>query len=333
MKRIDFENHFYDVCFYDALKKRNKPPFYREDTDLLTWTNDIVVPQGKVTPPLLEIGEGRIKLMDELGIDTAVLSCSPGVESIDAADSIEVCRKTNDALYAASQKYPGRILGSAILPVRDVAAACKELERCVKDLGFVSWQVHSNFGKDAAPDDAVFRPIFQKAADLGVYVYLHPQLPEYSRLEGYGFPLAGSGLGFTLDCVITTTRMIFSGLFDEIPNLTVLLGHLGEGFPFVLTRMDNRVGMYKNPLLKNQNNVSYYFKNNILVTTSGNMSKEAFYCTRDMLGIDRILFGSDHPYENAAEMVEFVNEIPLTDAEREAVYFRNAEEKLNIRVK
>jgi len=330
MKRIEFENHFYDACFYDSLKKRNSPPYYRKDTDIITWTNDLKVPQGRVTDLLLDIGEGRLKYMDELGIDLAVLSCSPGVEQLDAPDSIEVCRKTNNALFELTKRYPGRFLGSAILPVKDVAAACAELERCVKDLGFVGWQAHSNFGKDAAPDDAAFRPVFKKAAELGVYVYLHPQLSEYSRLEGYGFPLAGSGLGFTLDCIITTTRMIFSGLFDELPGLTVILGHLGECFPFMLERMDNRIGMYKNPLLKNKHNPSYYFKNNILVTTSGNMSKAAFYCTRDILGIDRILFATDHPYENIYDMVAFVNEIPLTGQEREAVFYKNAAEKLNI---
>ena len=325
MKFIDLENHFYDKYFLDVLEQRSKPPYYRKATDTLSWTDDMHVPQGKMLEALLEVGEGRIAIMDRLGITTAVLSCSPGVEELDAAESIPLCRVTNDAMYELSKKFPGRYLGSAVLPVKDVSAACAELERCVKELGFVAWQSHSNYG-DTYPDEEQYVPLFKKAAELGVYVYLHPQIPHDIRLGDLGFTILGAGLGFTVDTMITITRMVVSGLFDEIPDLKVILGHFGEALPFLLDRIDGRLRYLPNPKTKNKQDYSYYFHNNIWVTTSGNMSKEAFACTQAVLGIDRILFGSDHPYESLDEMVEFVKEIPLTESERQKLYYKNAED-------
>lgn len=324
MKLIDFENHFYDQCLIDALEARTEPPYYRRDTDLITWSEQIQMPQGPLLDKLLEVGEGRIALMDKLGIDCAVLSCSPGAEQLDEDVSIDVCRRTNDALYALTQRFPGRYLGTAALPVANVEAAVAEMERCVKELGFVGWHTHSNYGETAA-DHPRYRPLFHKAEELGIYVYLHPQLAHKSRVDDCGFPVAGPGLGFTLDTMTTLTRMIVGGLLDEVPNLKLVLGHYGEALPFLLDRMDNRLAFLPNPKAKNQHNFSYYFHRNIYVTTSGNMSNEAFECTRRVLGLDRILFGSDYAFEDPKEMVEYVNNLPLGEKEREMLYCKNAE--------
>lgn len=329
MIKIDLENHFYDESVIRALELRKQPPFYDKATDLIHWNDSVKMPQGELLKKLLEVGAQRIKLMDDEGIDKAVLSSSPGPEQLDEATGIGVCKATNNALAKTIAAYPGRFYGSAILPVKNVEAACKELERCVKELGFVAWHTHSNYG-DETPDQEKFWPIFKKAADLGVYVYLHPQLPESERMNDFGFTFAGPGLGFTVDTVTTIMRMIVSGLFDQIPEIKVVLGHLGEGIPFLLERIDNRIAFLPNPQIKCKHDVSYYFRNNIWVTTSGNMSPEAFACTKRVLGMDHILFGSDYPYECAHDMVEFLKDIPLNVKENEQLYFKNAVQTLNI---
>jgi predicted TIM-barrel fold metal-dependent hydrolase len=246
MKKIDLENHFYDESMIQALTRRDTPPFCTKDRSASQWTDMVTMPQEKVLPLLLDVAEQRNDLMDKQGITTAVLSCSAGPEQLDRESSIEVCKKTNASLFAITKKYPKRYLGSAILPVSDVSEACRELEKCVKEYGFVSWHTHSNYG-DSAPDEEMYRPIFQKAADLGIYVYLHPQVPDSKKTGEYGFTVAGPGLGFTLDTITTITRMIVSGLFDEIPDLKIVLGHLGEAIPFLLDRMDNRLTFLPNP--------------------------------------------------------------------------------------
>ena len=329
MKRIDLENHFYDQCLINALAERLEPPCYLPSDDLICWTDAISMPQGPLLQTLLEVGEERLALMERRGITHAVLSCSPGAEQLDAEDSIRVCRATNAALHELTKRYPGRIFGSAILPVKDVDAAIDELERCVRDYGFVAWHTHSNYGT-TAPDHPRYRPLFQKAAELGVYVYLHPQLPEGERYEGYGFTFAGPGLGFTVDTVTTLLRMVVSGLLDETPTLKLVLGHLGEGLPFLMERIENRIQFLPNPMLRCKKELSYYFKHNIWVTTSGNMSKEAFQCTKDVLGIDHILFASDYPFESVEDMTNFVDALPLTSEERAKLSYENAETILGI---
>ena len=198
-----------------------------------------------------------------------------------------------------------------------------------QEYGFVSWHTHSNYG-NTAPDDPRYLPLFRKAAELGVYVYLHPQLPEGSRYAGYGFTFAGPGLGFTVDTVTTLLRMVVSGLFDEIPSLRLVLGHLGEGLPFLLDRIENRIKFLPNPAIRCRRPLRYYFQHNIWVTTSGNMSPEAFRCTQDVLGMDHILFASDYPYESVEDMMAFLRGIPLNEADYARLYYQNAEALLGI---
>lgn len=329
MERIDLENHFYDQSLISALATRSIPPIYHQDTDVIQWTESINMPQGKLLEKLLEIGEERIKLLNRENVNKAVLSCSPGPEQLDIEISKKVCRLTNDALAAVIAKHPDRFYGSAILPVNAVEEACDEMERCVKEHDFVAWHTHSNYG-ETAPDDKKYRPLFQKAADLGIYVYLHPQLPRENRMDGFGFTFAGPGFGFTVDTMTTLMRMILSGLFDEIPHLKIVLGHLGEGIPFLLDRIDNRIKFIPNPDIQCEHDISYYFKKNIWVTTSGNMSKEAFQCAKNVLGIDHILFASDYPYESLEDMMAFLSDVPLTEKESQMLYHDNAVNLLGI---
>ncbi len=324
MKLYDLEHHFYIKETIDAMKKRKGYPNYDEKEDVINWYKSLPMPQGPLLKKLLELGDERVRMMDELGISTAVLSTSQGVEDLETEESIELARKTNDAAYQVTQKYPGRFLGSAILPTKYVDAALVELERCVKDLGFVCWHTHSNL-RGAFLEEERFLPLFQKAAELGIYIYLHPNIPNLPNLHEYGFTVAGPGAGFTVDTMMAILKLIASGLFDRIPETKLVIGHFGEAIPFLMDRIDNRFNFIPNSRLKNRELPSYYFRRNILVTTSGNMSKAAFECTKEVFGMEHIMFGSDYAYEDAKEMVNFVRELSLTEEERAMLYYKNAE--------
>ena len=328
MIRIDLENHFYAPCLIDALAQRSQPPFYDRATDQIHWTEDVCMPQGELLQRLLEVGEHRLSLLEQQGITHAVLSCSPGAEQLEPAKSIAVCQATNAALYELTRAHPGRLFGSAILPVKDVAAAERELERCVKEYGFVSWHTHSNYG-NTAPDDPRYLPLFRKAAELGVYVYLHPQLPEGSRYAATALPLPVPVLALRW---IRHHAAAHGGIrpVREIPSLRLVLGHLGEGLPFLLDRIENRIKFLPNPAIRCRRPLRYYFQHNIWVTTSGNMSPEAFRCTQDVLGMDHILFASDYPYESVEDMMAFLRGIPLNEADYARLYYQNAEALLGI---
>jgi hypothetical protein len=331
VKRIDFEHHYYAQPTIDVFMARTEPPCMDRKTLLLSCTKRSKSPTAVVYDKLLDLTEARAAEMTKHGVDMAVLSCSFGPEQVSLQEGLDITRKSNDAVADAINRTPGRYLGSAILPVQDPAAACNELERCVKEYGFVSWHTHSNYGESYADQDA-YRPIFEKAADLGVYIYLHPATSTLERVDDLGFAFSGATLGFTLDTMITACRLIFLGVLDELPNLKVVLGHLGEALPFLLERMDNRFELLKSSRtssLKNKYNPSHYFKNGqIKVTTSGNASRAAFLCTKEVLGIESILFGSDYPYEPFHDSLSFLDSVPLTVEEREKLFFRNAESLL-----
>ena len=231
------------------------------------------------------------------------------------------------------QGIPRSFLGTAALPVYDVDESVKEIERCVKELGFVGFHTHSNYGPNGYIDDDKYKPILRKCAELGAYVYIHPIIPYNPRYwEKYGSGFGSAALGFTMDTATTLAALVVSGIFDECPNLHVLVGHLGEGLPFYLKRTTNAFmhPMCK-PQCKNEKPFDYYFKNNIWVTTSGTNQPESLYLTKEVLGIERILIGTDYPFGKVggeigkSYMMEFLDSLDLTPAEREAIYFRNAE--------
>ncbi len=331
MKLYDLEHHFYIKDTIDAMQKRKGYPNYDAQKDVINWYEGLSMPQGPLLDKLLDLSEERVKLMDELGISTALLSTSQGVEDLDTEDAIELARKTNDAVYELTQRYPGRFLGSAILPTKFVDEAVEELERCAHELNFVCWHTHSNL-RGASLEEERFRPLFRKAAELGVFIYLHPNLPNMPDLFKYGFTVSGPGAGFTIDTIAAILKLIASGVFDEVPDTRMLIGHFGEAIPFLMDRIDNRFSFIPNENLKNRNAPSYYFHNNIQVTTSGNMSKEAFECTKNVFGIENIMFGSDYPFEDPREMVDFVHGLDITEEERELLFFKNAEKLLGNKI-
>ena len=324
MKRIDFEAHFISESLRMALQARDTAPYLTEDLTMI-FGEDCALPYQNIRNALENIASCRIKEMDEAGIDIQVLSCVGGAELLPADVGAQVARETNDALYEAISQYPDRFRGYATIAPQNVDAALFELERCMTQLGFVGWNTFSNFGSDAIDDPRYFS-LLQKLDELGGFLYLHPAMPTIDRLHGYGRQLVASGLGFGVDVMITLTRMILGGVFDRLPNLKVILGHLGEGLPFVMDRMRARGPKESRYPAVNELPAKEYLLKNIWVSTSGNYSSAAFRCAVEALGTDRILLGSDYPMESLKASVDFLDSMRLTRGEREQIGFRNGEE-------
>jgi predicted TIM-barrel fold metal-dependent hydrolase len=243
MKRIDFEAHFYTQGYVDTLYRHKGYPRFGFDEQnrgrRLLYNPDVGQPfSDSLLDALLEVGEGRIARMDKCGIDVQILSLSaPGVEQLEPAVGTAVAKNANDVLYEIMRKYPDRFMAYAALSPKDPTGAADELERCIKDLGFIGWNTHSNFA-DSYLDDEKYLPILGKAAELGVPVYLHPTVPAIPQVKGYGFALAGAPFGFGLETALCMMRVIYSGIFDIYPDLKFILGHLGEALPFLFKRID-----------------------------------------------------------------------------------------------
>jgi predicted TIM-barrel fold metal-dependent hydrolase len=280
----------------------------------------------------LDLGAERLAYMDAAGVDVQVLSFgSPGPQAFDAATAIPMARDANDRLFEAMQAHPDRFAGFAALPTAAPEAAADELERCIAKLGFKGTMIHGHT-QGSFLDERKYWPIFERAAALDVPIYLHPTYPHPDVAKAYfgGYEeLARAGWGFAIDTSCHFLRIVFAGVFDAYPKLRIILGHLGEGLPFAMHRLNDhtyrsaaRRGLQRTPL--------EYLKQNMLVTTSGNWYPPAFLCTLLALGVDNILFAIDWPYEPNTIGMKFLDELTISDADKEKIAHGNAERILRM---
>jgi predicted TIM-barrel fold metal-dependent hydrolase len=285
MRTITLEEHFVTHSFLKATSVPGKP---------------VHPAMQAMHPKLLDLGAGRIAAMDEAGIDYQVLSLAAmGIDGLDAATATALVHEVNDELADAVKANPARLGGFATLALKDPASAAKELERCVTQLGFHGALVDGTTD-GLFLDDARFLPVFEAAVALGVPVYLHPALPPEPVREAYfsglpgelGFALSMAGWGWHAELGLHTLRLIVSGLFDRLPKLQLIIGHMGEGLPYALARSSavlSRGGNLQKP-------VADYFQSNLHVTTSGYFTEPPLRCALDVIGIDRLMFSVDYPF-------------------------------------
>lgn len=248
-------------------------------------------PEGRapeIRKRLLDLGELRIGEMDEAGIDLQVLSHnSPSTQRLDAESAVRLARAANDRLAEAVKRRSDRFAGFAALPTPDPRAAADELERAVVKLGFRGAMVHG-LTNGVFFDDPRFRPVMERAQALDVPIYLHPAVPHKAVIDAYyrdyveEFPaITNAAWGFTVETATAGVRMVLSGAFDVYPDLKIILGHLGEGLPFLVWRIDMALSRPGGSPVRFRE----AFSRNFWITTSGNFSTPALICS--MLEIDR----------------------------------------------
>lgn len=287
---------------------------------------------------LLDLGAGRLAEMDAHGIGMAVLSLNaPAVQAIpDSRTAGDVARRANDVLAAAIASRPDRFAGFAALPMQDPDAASAELIRAVRDLGFKGALVNG-FSQVGSPDrvvyydDPAYATFWATVEDLGVPFYLHPRDPLLSREPIYdGHPwLRGPAWAFAAETALHALRLITSGLFDRHPRLQLILGHLGEGIPYNVWRLDHRIR--KGPRgIPARRSVTDYLRSNVHLTTSGNFRTSTLEAAMAEMGSRRIMFSVDYPFEQTADAVSWFATLRLPDAERDGLAQENARALLKL---
>jgi predicted TIM-barrel fold metal-dependent hydrolase len=323
--RIDTETHFFNPTYASYLRERSDPPRAEVlESGIRTWDEpslpDFDHVRGlRLEDALCDLDNGRVSAMDEAGIDVQILSLStPGCEQFEPMIAGSAAAESNDELASAVARNPTRFVGLAALgpdPSRPEQAA-EELERAVTELRFRGLKINSHI-RDTFLDDPAYRPILAKAEELRVPIYLHPMMPHRSMAlpyMGFGFALLGPSLGFGAETALQAVRLIFSGVFDEHPDLQVVLGHLGEGLPFWLYRLDFVVTKpwvdldRKRALARRP---SEYLAENFYYTTSGNFRAAPFDIVYTEFGPDRMMFASDYPYESMADASSFFDGLDI----------------------
>ena len=287
---------------------------------------------------ILDVGDERLGLMDSNGIEFAILSLNaPAIQAIlDTGEAIEVARRANDYLAEAVAKHPDRFAGFAALPMQDPDAASHELIRSIKELGFKGALVNG-FTQKAVPDSAIYfdiaeyRGFWATVSELDVPFYLHPRMQIPTRAQPYeGHPwLMSSPWGFAVETSIHALRMCGSGMFDEFPNLRIIVGHLGEHIPYDLTRIDARMRFSRRGY-EGKRYLGEYFRDHFYVTTSGNFCDPSFRCALEVMGIDRLFFSADYPFETMEDAAGWFDKVPLSDAERLQIGRSNAIKLFNL---
>jgi 2,3-dihydroxybenzoate decarboxylase len=246
--------------------------------------------------------------------------------------AIGVAREANDVLAGEIAKRPDRFLGFAALPMQDPDEAARELSRCVKELGFVGALVNG-FSQAGTPDSALYydlplyRAFWRTVAELDVPFYLHPRNPLPGAIPGYEGHnwLMGPNWAFHAETSVHALRLIGSGLFDEHPRLQIILGHLGEGIPAYLWRIDHRNDWMKAPhKYAAKKPVADYFRNNFVLTTSGNFSTSALNQAVAEIGTNRVLWSADYPFEDISDAADWIDAAPISDADRVKICRTNA---------
>jgi predicted TIM-barrel fold metal-dependent hydrolase len=288
---------------------------------------------GPMEKRLRDFGGERIKDMDAAGIDIAVLSHgAPSGQKLPLPIAVPLIRRVNDRLAEAVARNPTRFAAFAALPTVDPQAAADELERCV-GMGFKGAMLHG-LSNGEFLDQEKFWPIYARAEQLDVPIYLHPSLPHPAVVEAYfkdymdAYPmLARPAWGYTIETGTLAIRLVLSGVFEKHPKLKVILGHLGESLPFQMWRIDQALARAGQKSL----NFREIFTNNFWVTTSGFFSTPALLCSMLELGIDRILFAVDWPFVADSEPgVKWMEGVPLSDADKIKILSGNAEKLLKM---
>ena len=286
--------------------------------------------EGPIQAMLDNASTRLIKDMDDGGIDIAVLSeNNPAAHNLDAEASVTLAKASNDFLHEQIKANPKRFAGFAALPLPDPKAAADELERGVTKLGLLGAMIMGT-SKGQFIDDKKFWPVFERATRLDVPVYIHPSPVKPAIVEAFfkdhGAALQGSPLGFGLETLTHTFRLITSGVFDAYPTLKIIVGHLGETAPFTLWRTEHNL----EKVMKLPKSFGDYYKTHFWLTTSGAFSNSALACAIAEMGVERIMFAVDWPYIDNALGTKWLKAAPLSDRDRALIFEGNARKMLKM---
>lgn len=284
-----------------------------------------------------DVGERRIRFMDESGITMQVLSYGAGSPQniIDTTLAVELCQEANNELSKLIKLQPDKFAGFALLPVADPMAAAEELNRAKVELGLKGAMLSGTFNGRFF-DEPEFWPIFSKAQELNMPVYIHPAIIQKSVAEYYyksdhwspvaSAMFASAGYGWHVDAGIAIIRFIASGIFDQLPNLQLISGHWGELVPFYLNRLDDQLGK----TLQLHRKISDYYKSNIYVTPSGLFSETHLQFAISEIGADRIIYSADYPFLIDKNTRGFLETASLSKEHKEKIAYKNAEKLLGL---
>lgn len=281
-----------------------------------------------VLAAMLDVGAGRIEAMDRLGIDMQLLLLTaPGVQVFKPDDAATLAADSNDQLAEAIANHPARLAGLAAVAPQSPERAAREIERAMGPLGLKGVVINSHT-KGEYLDETKYWPLLEAAEAHDAPVYIHPRNPAPAMLEPYlARQLEAGILGFAADVALHTIALITAGVFDRFPGLKLVIGHAGEGIPYMLYRIDymQRVVREGRGARKLERRPSDYMKENVYITSSGMAWEPAIEFAQQTLGVDRVLYAMDYPYQADADEVRALDAMSMPASHKKQFFQTNAE--------
>lgn len=325
MRRIATEEAFViPEVLRPMLDRFGKEPYH---PDLFFWSK--AADGSPLQRRLLDLGEERLAIMDETGVDVQVISlASTGVQMFDADTGTALATLANDVLAEAMAAHPTRYAGLASFAPQDPKRAAQEIERAMTRLGYNGVIVNSHTNGDYL-DQREYWPILEACEACDAPLYIHPRAPSPQMIAPFlDYTLEHAIWGFQAETSLHALRLIVGGIFDRFPRLTVVLGHGGEGLHYWLPRLDAMHANFKAPEGSRPDlelAPSEYIRRNFAVTTSGMNWAPSVKFAIDALGAERVMFAIDYPFVDSGLSVRQMDAIDIAEADKAAIYHRNAE--------
>ena len=280
----------------------------------------------QLLPRLLDLEQTRLAEMDTHGVDMHLLSLvSPGVQMLERDTAVSLARLANDKLSETIRRHPTRFAGLACFAPQDPGSAAKEMERATRSLKLNGFLVNSHTN-GVYLDDQRFWPILEAAEALDAPLYIHPRAPSDGMAGPFkDYRMEGAIWGYGMETGTHAVRLMLSGVLDRFPKLRIVLGHMGEALPFWLWRLDYMASPGSRAALRNALKPSEYMQRNFSITTSGLEDPLALRYTIDKIGVERVMWAIDYPFQQTVDSVAFIESAQLSEAERDMIAHRNAE--------
>ncbi|HUG31281.1 MAG TPA: amidohydrolase family protein [Acidimicrobiia bacterium] len=286
---IDLHVHYYTDRYVDAILSADSITTYRRQDGRLVakWRSGVALTVVDPHPGPAE----RVEMMDQLGIDTQVLSVpSPSAYFVDPEPGERLARETNEELAEICRQHPGRFESVAMLPLQDVGRAMEVLDWSVDELGMKGTMILSNV--DGMPlDDVTLEPFWELADARETLVYVHPTVPDAPHHDENALAIA---VGFFSESTLAVARLAYSGVFERYPRIRWVFSHLGGTLPVILPRLDSYWRQFEECRELAPKPPSEYVRD--LVFDTASKHGPAIQCAIDTLGEDRLVFGSDYPH-------------------------------------
>ena len=326
--RIDVHSHFQCLDFVKHLAGRTGLPRTLLDggTYVIQCAAGLNIPS---IPKILDMEE-KLCDMDDMKIDVAVLSHGIpfGADVLGGPEADDWAARINDDLARIVATYPGRFVGLGTIGFGDCRRSMAEVDRCIGPLGFRGFQIFSNISGNVL-DSSRIAPVLRHIARSGAPIHLHPAIP--LNQIGLDIPSDSLSIGFPFDCSLNVLRLIRSGLFDESPDIKVIVAHAGGVIPY----LRGRIEAYNSPsplvpeTVPLPHPIAHYLDRLYVDTVC--YHKEALECCYQVVGGERMLYGTDHPFGRYDGPAELVEQLDCPAPHRELVWHGNAERLLNLK--